>query len=196
MIVIVHTETGEHQFLESLGEEVPIAFDAETGEPTEFVLLGAPGPEWTVLPALAPEGFTATECIIVDGVCVPNLTLFREQQRAIINAAHDAARDGGATTTHGVFDSNGESRELLQGTIKYAEITEARGGTFEGYWTNQADQDEPVDLEKLQTIGLEIAQHVAAVHLRARVLKARIDAAETVAAIRAVVWTLEDPEGE
>jgi len=148
--------------------------------------------DWTVAADPAPaQPFMWDD---VAGELVPDLAAARATQRELINAARDTAQDGGADTPSGRFDSAPRSREFLNGAVTNALLSQLAEVAFSIDWT-RADNT-PVTMSAAQTIaaGQAVAGWVDAVHQRGVVLKARIDAAETLAAIRAVVWTLSDPD--
>jgi hypothetical protein len=84
------------------------------------------------------------------------------------------------------------SRQFLNGAVAAAQIALANETPFAVDWTLADDSTVELDAAGVIAAGLAIAGHVGTIHQRARVLKARIDAAETLAAIAAVTWTLED----
>jgi D-serine deaminase-like pyridoxal phosphate-dependent protein len=127
-----------------------------------------------------------------DDVLIPDLAAGRARQRAIINLARDAAQDGVCQTPHGLFQCGPRSRDFLKGSLDAAERLAAKGLLTEVKWTLADDRDVLLTVPQLEEAGLAIAAHVAAMHARARVLKSRIDAAETLAEIAAVTWTLQD----
>jgi len=152
--------------------------------------------DWTVAADPAPEQPFVWDASANDsaGALVPDLAAARATQRELINAARDTAQDGGADTPSGRFDSAPRSREFLNGAVTNALLSQLAEVAFSIDWT-RADNT-PVTMSAAQTIaaGQAVAGWVDAVHQRGVVLKARIDAAETLAAIRAVVWTLSDPD--
>jgi hypothetical protein len=118
----------------------------------------------------------------------------RTLQRGIINRARDAAIDGGAETPAGAVDTTLASRLLISGAVQAAMIAGAAEQAFAIEWTLADNSVAELDGPGMIGLGLAVAAHVDAIHQRARVLKARIEAAETVAEVEAVVWSLEDPE--
>jgi len=120
------------------------------------------------------------------------LPAVKAAQRALINAARDAARDGGALTSFGVFDSNHESRTLIAGAVAVARELLDADLPFTEDWTLADNSVVTLSGEQMRQAGVEVGLHVSAIFARARVLQQRIEAAETVEAVRAVVWSLED----
>lgn len=123
----------------------------------------------------------------------PDLPAARVRQRALINAARDAAQDGGADTPSGRFDSAPRSREFLNGAALAATLAGMNSQPFTINWTLANNSVVTLDGPQIIAAGLAVAAWVDSVHQRAVVLKARIDAAETAAAISAIVWSLADP---
>lgn len=165
--------------------------DPATGVPQ--LVMSADGHEgWQVIADPAPADYHPDLYAVVDGALVPDLARARVAQRAIINAARDAAQDAGADTPSGRMNSDQRARQFINGAVSSAQIALAAGQPFLIDWTLANNSDVTLDAEAMITAGLAVAAHVNAMHQRARVLKARIDAAETLADICAVQWTLED----
>jgi hypothetical protein len=118
----------------------------------------------------------------------------KAKQRGIINRARDAAIDGGAETPAGVVDTNATSRILIAGAAQTAVIAASAEQPFEVDWTLADNSVATLDGAEMIGLGLAVSAHVGAMHSRGRVLKARIDDAETVEAVAAIGWTLVDPE--
>ena len=127
------------------------------------------------------------------GVYLPDLPAARVRQRALINAARDAAQDGGCDTPSGRFDSAPRSREFLNGAALAATLAGMNSQPFTINWTLANNSVVTLDGPQIIAAGLAVAAWVDSVHQRAVVLKSRIDAAETTAAISAIVWSLADP---
>jgi hypothetical protein len=153
----------------------------------------SPGADWQVVADPAPDDFGAAPYVVEAGQLVPDLAAARAKQRTIINAARDAAQDGGAMTPFGPMDSNERSRQLLNGAVSAAQIALANAEPFTVTWTLADDSAVTLTAADTITAGLAVAAHVASIHERARVLKARIAAATSFAAIAAITWSIEDP---
>lgn len=147
---------------------------------------------WAVIADPVPADFASGLYLVQAGALVPDLATARARQRAIINAARNAAQDGGAETPSGRFDSASRSREFLNGAVVAAQIALAQGQAFSISWTLANNSVVQLDAAQLIAAGLAVAAHVDAMHSRARVLKSRIDAAATLAAIAAITWTVAD----
>ncbi len=127
-----------------------------------------------------------------EDLLIPDLDAARARQRALINAARDAAQDGGAMTPSGAFDSNERSRQFLNGAVMTATLAQLNSQPFSIDWTLADNSVVTLSGAALIEAGVAVALHVDAIQRRARVLKERIDAAETLAEIVAIGWTLED----
>ena len=151
-------------------------------------------PGWTVVADPAPADFDTAPYLVVEGQLVADLATARARQRAVINAARDVAQDGGAMTPAGLFDSDERSRQFLNGAVMTATLAQAAGQPFSIDWTRADNSVVTLNAAQLIEAGVAVALHIDAIQRRARVLKGRIDAAETLAAIAAVGWSLLDPE--
>jgi hypothetical protein len=170
-----------------------IAIWHEADGTLEFAL-SADGRGGVVVADPAPADWATAPYTVVDGVLVPALDVARARQRALINQARDAAQDGGAETPSGRFDSAPRSREFLNGAAQLALMAQLADAPFSIQWTLADNSTVTLDAAEMIAAAAAVAAHVDAMHQRGRVLKARIDAAETMAEIEAVVWTLEDEE--
>lgn len=168
-------------------------WNSVTGEVQFVTSAEGYGEEWTVIADPAPADIMSESYTVIEGDLVPDLAAARARQRAIINAARDAAQDGGADTPHGRFDSAGRSREFLNGAVMAATLAGMNQQAFSLAWTLADNSVVTLTGAQIVESGLAVAAHVDAMHQRARVLKARIDVAATLAEIRAVTWTLADP---
>lgn len=148
--------------------------------------------EWAIVADPAPADFFTAPYLVEAGALVPDLATARAAQRAVINAARDAAQDGGADTPSGRFDTAGRSREFLNGAVTTAVLAQLNSQGFSINWTLADNSVVTLTGAELIAAGVAVALHVDAIHQRAVVLKDRIDAAETLAAITAIGWTLED----
>jgi hypothetical protein len=124
----------------------------------------------------------------------PGLDALKARQREEINRARDVAIDGGAVTPAGPVDTNLQSRVLIAGAAQAAMIAASQQQAFQLEWTLADNSAAELDGQGIIALGLAVAAHVDAMHQRARVLKARIDAAEDAEGVAAITWTLEDPE--
>jgi hypothetical protein len=147
---------------------------------------------WAIIADPAPADILTAPYLVQDGALLLDLATARAAQRAVINLARNAAQDSACQTPHGLFQCDPRSRDFLKGSLDAAERLAAKGLLTEVKWTLADDRDVLLTMPQLEEAGLAIAAHVAAMHARARVLKSRIDAAETLAEIAAVTWTLQD----
>lgn len=164
-----------------------------TGEVQIVADAGAYGPEWQLLADPAPADIATAPYLVQGGALVPDLATARARQRAIINAARDAAQDGGCDVPGvGRFDTGERARQFLNGAVAAAQIAMAQGQPFAVSWTLATNDVVQMDGAAIIASGLAVAAHVDAMHQRARVLKARIEAATTLAEIEAIAWTVAD----
>ena len=148
---------------------------------------------WAVVADPAPADILTAPYLVQGGALVPDLAAARAARRAIINAARDAAQDGGAVVAGvGTFDSDARSRQFLNGAVMTATLAQANAQPFTIDWTLADNSVVTLDAGGLIAVGVAVALHIDAIQRRARVLKTRIDAAGTLAAIAAVAWTLAD----
>lgn len=169
-----------------------VLHNAATGELVVTAHAADWGEGWTVVADPAPADIETAPYLLAGGVLVPDLAAARATQRAIINAARDAAQHGGAVTSFGTFDTSQRSLLFLNGAVSAAQAALAASASYYVDWTRADDTVATLDAMDTITAGLEVAAHIDTIHQRARVLKQRIDDATTLAAIAAVVWTLED----
>lgn len=141
-----------------------------------------------------PADLVGMPYAIVEGAPVADLAAVRARQRAMINQARDMAQDGGCDTPSGRFDTKPRSREFLNGAVLAATLAGMNSEAFTINWKLANNSVVTLNGPQIIAAGLAVAAWVDTVHQRAVVLKARIDAAATVAAILAVGWTLTDPE--
>ncbi len=125
---------------------------------------------------------------------IPDLASARVRQRALVNAGRDAAINGGLPTSFGVFDSDLDSRSFIAGAVQLAREAADAAQPFAVAFTLADDSEVELDGPQMRQAGVEIGLQVGAIHARARVLKARIEAAETLAEVLAIAWSLEDPQ--
>ena len=116
---------------------------------------------------------------------VLNLDLAKQQARAKINAARDAAEVAGFTAYGKTFDSDKTSQQRILIAANTAQVV---GSSFTIDWT--CADNSVITLDYAQMLGLPVimAQAGNALHQKARTLKAQIDAATTLEEINAVVW--------
>jgi hypothetical protein len=151
----------------------------------------------TVLANPAPSDWATAPYTVVDGVLVHALEVARAAQRDVINAGHEAALAEGIAVeiVEGepwTFDADVASLARLGSAARSARDAIAAEAAWERTWTLADDTD--VTLTAAQAVAADVAVDAAvnALHQRARVLKARIEAAETLAAVQAITWTLTD----
>jgi hypothetical protein len=109
----------------------------------------------------------------------------------------DAARDGiayaGCDTPSGRVDTTPSSISFITGASVGALIAQLSGQLFQITFIMQDNVALPLDSAAMQAIGVATMGHIDTLFSRARVLKDRIDAAQTLAAVATITWTLTDP---
>lgn len=130
---------------------------------------------------------------LVNGVVSINQNLelqdAREQQKAIINNARDAAAYADVQAAIGgtvyAWQADARSVSLLNGAITLAQ----NGGALPPEWRTSDNINVPISaLADLLAIAAAISASVNAAYAKSWTLKAQIDAATTVADVQAVVW--------
>lgn len=122
---------------------------------------------------------------------------FRAEVRARINRARDEAKSGGIDTPFGRFDTS--TKKDSRGDITGAVVMAMNAAllppeTFPIKFTLADDSEVFLQPAQMIAAGLIVAAGVDAIHQRARVLKERIEAAQTYDELQAITWTLVDPE--
>jgi hypothetical protein len=112
----------------------------------------------------------------------------RADKWAEIKAARAAVIDSHLETPYGVFQGRPQDRQAISDSITHAQIMKATKQPVSISWTLANNEVVDLDLPKLLQMGLMLGQRTQKAHGTARELRAAIDAAETVDAVRAIVW--------
>lgn len=158
-------------------------------------LLSPPGPGrfWFAVPGDVAENTVA----LVDGQVVPcarvvdpalPLSLAKGDARRSITRARDSAEFGFFTWDGSRFDANERSQARIQGALQLATLALATGGAFTVDWTLADNTVRTLSAQDFVGVGQALAAHVEAAHVKARALKAQIDAATSLEEVAAVVW--------
>lgn len=137
------------------------------------------------------EGIDTRRWTLVD-TDTAGIEAARRVQRAAINRARDAAEQGGVATRWGVFDGDQASRARIAGAVQAAMIHKAQGLPFSVVWTLADNSSVELGPDGMIEAGLAVLARADAVHRLARALKAQIEAAATVAAVQAIIWSEGD----
>ena len=101
-----------------------------------------------------------------------------------IKEARDAEEFGTFEWNTHVFDCDEVSQRRIQGAVQLA----ALDNTTVMDWTLADNSVQTFNATELEQIGQALAAHVNACHVKARGLRAQIDAATTEAELGAIVW--------
>jgi hypothetical protein len=105
-----------------------------------------------------------------------------------IKQARDTAEFGGFTWAGSTFDSSPQAVQRISGAVQMAMLAQAAGQAFGIDWTLADNTVRTLSGADMIAVGLALGQHVAACHVKARALRAQIEAAATVAQVEAVGW--------
>lgn len=87
-----------------------------------------------------------------------------------------------------IFDANAVAVQRISGSVQMATLAKASNSAFSIDWTLADNSVCTLNADQMIGVGLALAQHVAACHAHARVLRARIEAATTPEQLEDVVW--------
>ena len=102
-----------------------------------------------------------------------------------LKAARDTAEFGGFTWDGSVFDSDLTSQSRIQGAVQLAGLDPTG---FSVVWTLADNTARTLNAAQMQQVGAALGVHVNTQHVKARTLRAEIDAATTAAEVAAVEW--------
>ena len=103
---------------------------------------------------------------------------------AQIKRDRDEAEFGGFTWDGSPFDSDAISQSRIHGALQLAALIP----DFSIDWTLADNTVRALSGSELAAVGVALGLHVGTQHAKARVLRAQIEAATTVAEVDAVVW--------
>lgn len=109
----------------------------------------------------------------------------KAERWAVIKAARDTAEFGGFTWDGSVFDSDLTSQSRIQGAVQLAGLDPTG---FSVVWTLADNTARTLNAAQMQQVGAALGVHVNTQHVKARTLRAEIDAATTAAEVAAVEW--------
>jgi len=143
------------------------------------------------------QSYICTGCILdarrvaIVAAEAEDLSIARAARIEQLKAERDALQDGGCMTPLGRMDSNSRSREFLNGAVAAAQVALAAGEAWSIAWTMEDNSIVVHDAAQIVAAGLAVAAHVVAMHAIYTGLRGAVEAAETVAAVEAVVWPAE-----
>lgn len=111
----------------------------------------------------------------------------RAQRWRVIKAARTEREYGGFEYLGKWFDSDPESQRRIQGAIQMTQLNP----DIVIDWTLADNSVMSLDATQLAGLGVALAQHVDALHRKARVLREQIETAETEAELEAIQWPQE-----
>lgn len=112
-------------------------------------------------------------------------------RRKLINAARDAEEAAGFAYLGKTFDADAQAIKRLYGAAMAAQAAIAGGATPTAVmvtWTCADGSTIDLTYQQVAAIPGVMAQVAAALHAKARTLKAQVDAATTIAEVEAIVW--------
>lgn len=124
------------------------------------------------------------------GVIVPDETATLDSQKARKLAALKLrkvqAENAGCATPKGRVDTDGESRQKVLGLFLMATTAKQAGAPFSILFTMEDNSEVEHDADEMIALGLAEGLYISACHASSLVIKAAIDAAETIPALEAV----------
>lgn len=107
-----------------------------------------------------------------------------------INEFRDRAEQGGFEYLGKMFDSDTVSIQRLTVASNTAMISKQAGVEFLLNWTLQDDSYMEMDAEKMLGVLPALAMHSNNVHVKARGIKDRIELAQTLEDLEAIIWEI------
>jgi predicted alpha/beta-fold hydrolase len=117
-------------------------------------------------------------------VAVFDLEAAKEEKWWLVKAERDSKEFGLFEWDGFTFDCNEVSQRRIQGAVQLA----ALDNTTEMDWTLADNSSQTFNATELQQIGQALGAHVNACHVKARGLRAEIDAATTETELDAISW--------
>lgn len=117
-------------------------------------------------------------------VAVFDLDIAKSEKWWLIKADRDSEEFGTFVWNDHTFDCDEVSQRRIQGAVQLAALDD----TTVMDWTLADNSVQTFSATELEQIGQALAAHVNACHVKARGLRAQIDAATTEAELGAVVW--------
>lgn len=112
----------------------------------------------------------------------------RAEAWARIKSARDAAERGGMTFDGSTFDTDVLSQQRIAGAVQMAQLALAAGTPWSIEWTLLDNTVRSLDANQMIGVGVALATHINAQHVKARGLRALIDAATTLEQLEAIQW--------
>lgn len=135
-----------------------------------------------------PEGFDP-EWMLPDfdtRTFFPNIDGRRAAKWEEVKAKRDALENGVALTPAGPVQCDNRSKIKINGMVMMAQLAIGAGQPFEEEFTLFDNSVITLDAQTATSLGVAVGAHVSAVFAVARVLRAEIDGASTLASIAAI----------
>lgn len=117
-----------------------------------------------------------------------DLATARADQWEAIKRARDAAEFSRFSWDGSEFDADERAQARIQGAVQLATLAQAAGQPFAIDWTLADNTVRTLDAAQMLGVGMALAAHVQGVHATGRGLRAAIEAAEDLTAVRALSW--------
>lgn len=138
----------------------------------------------TAVPMEPPAEYFEWDAELGNWVDGRDLAGHKEAKWQEIKAARDAEEFGTFEWNMHAFDCDEVSQRRIQGAVQLAALDD----TTVMDWTLADNSVQTFNATELQQIGQALAAHVNACHVKARGLRAQIDAATTKAELDAIIW--------
>lgn len=117
-----------------------------------------------------------------------DLVRARQDKWSQIKSARDEAEYGGFEWQGHVFDSDPLSQNKIQGAGQLALLAASSGQPYSVEWTLKDNSALLLTGESVIAVGIQMGQHIAACHAKARTLRQAIERATSKEEIAAIVW--------
>ena len=125
---------------------------------------------------------------------------FKDAKWAEIKQHRDAAENGGFDWGGSSFDSTPISQSRIQGAAQLATLAMINNQPFSIEWTLADNSVRTLNAEEMIDVGMVLGQHINNCHAKARLLRAKIESAQTKEEVEAIHWGMDlipvTPEGE
>lgn len=115
----------------------------------------------------------------------------RARAWAAIKAARSAAEEGSFTFDGGSYQAD---KVRINGAVQLAVLAKSSGAEFSETWTLTDNTTRTLSAAQVIALGTALGQYVSDLYATGRALRAQIEAAETIEAVRAVIWPAPNAE--
>lgn len=123
--------------------------------------------------------------LFVAGEWVFSIDVARVSAKQRITRARNAEESGGFTAYGKLFDSDEKAIQRISVGVQAAQVI---GAAFSTEWTCKDNSTITLDSTQMEALPVFMAMAANTLHVKARDLKAQIEAATTLEEIEAVVW--------